>query len=323
MRMRKRSSLKYPWAGWLVSLAAMALAGSSAAVGGRGLRLRLTRKKPPAPPSSSCSGSGGAGQKGRTSNHCSWLDQEGLSESEELWRTLVLRSVNSNLNEANQEMPALPAFFDKNTRNENAQEPAIFTVGTEEFKWIPFPSAFQFIGDQFKNPDSYFTKEKPRLVPCEHEQGEGQQSNGPSPQEASTVGPENWEPRPSSGAGVKRPLEPRDSSIRASKSRLPQLSQLKKKQRLRAERDASSPGSPQTFAEGPSPPSWKKPGYSLYLEGVGAEKEATATAATSQRMVELDGCPMCQIPFTGKLSQLDIDSHLAKCLSESIEDVIW
>ncbi|XP_007505881.2 Fanconi anemia core complex-associated protein 20 isoform X1 [Monodelphis domestica] len=303
----------------------MALAGSSASVGARGLRLRLTRKKPLAPPSSSCSGPGGEGQEGRTLNHCSWLDQEGLNESEELWRMLVLRSVNSNLNAANQEMPALPAFFDKNTRNENSQEPAIFTVGTEEFQWIPFPSAFQFIGDQFKNPDSYFTKEKPHQIPCEHEQGEGQQSSGPSPQETSTMGPEKWEPKPSSGVGVKRPLELRDNGVKASKSRFTQLSQLRKKQRLRAEGGAFSPASPQNFVVGsssPGPPPWKKPGNSLCLEGVGVEKEATATAATSQGMVELDCCPICQIPFTGKLSQLDIDSHLAKCLSESIEDVI-
>nr|XP_013226579.1 Fanconi anemia core complex-associated protein 20 [Columba livia] len=37
----------------------------------------------------------------------------------------------------------------------------------------------------------------------------------------------------------------------------------------------------------------------------------------------LDSCPMCLIRFSGTLSQLDIDGHLARCLSESADDVMW
>ncbi|XP_009080242.1 PREDICTED: Fanconi anemia-associated protein of 20 kDa [Acanthisitta chloris] len=37
----------------------------------------------------------------------------------------------------------------------------------------------------------------------------------------------------------------------------------------------------------------------------------------------LESCPMCQVQFSGRLSQLDIDAHLAKCLSESAGDVMW
>ncbi|XP_027711052.1 Fanconi anemia core complex-associated protein 20 [Vombatus ursinus] len=303
----------------------MALSGAEA---GRGSRLRLTRKKPPAPRSSSCSGPGGGGQEGRTSNNRSWLDQEGLNESDELWKLLVLRSVNSSLHQASQEMPDLPAFFDQSARhNENSQQPALFKVGTEEFQWTPFPPAFAFAG-QLKNPDSsHFTKEKPTQILYEQEQ-RVDQSGGPSCQGASALGRENLEPRPDGGAGVKRPSEWRDSSIGASKSGLPQhapLSQLRKKQRLWVEGDTSSPASPQTLTLEVSHPGrspLKKPSRSLCSEGARVEKDATS-AAVSQGIVVLDGCPMCQVPFTGKFSQLDIDSHLAKCLSESIEDVIW
>ncbi|XP_020827493.2 Fanconi anemia core complex-associated protein 20 [Phascolarctos cinereus] len=297
----------------------MALPGAAAA---RGPRLRLMRKKPPAPPSSSCSGAGGGGQEGRTSNIPSWLDQEGLNESDELWRLLVLRSVNSSLHEASQEMPDLPAFFDKNTRNDkSSQQPALFKVGTEEFQWTPFPPAFTFVG-QFKNPDSsHFTKGKPALILHEQAQGVGQ-SSGPSSWGPSAGGRENLEPRRDHGTGVKRPLERRDSGIEASKSRLPQR---RKKQRLWGEGDASSPASPQTLTSGVSRPGYsssEEPRHSLCSEGARVEKDA-ASAAVSQGIVALDSCPMCQVPFTGKFSQLDIDSHLAKCLSESIEDVTW
>nr|XP_025038463.1 Fanconi anemia core complex-associated protein 20 isoform X2 [Pelodiscus sinensis] len=54
------------------------------------------------------------------------------------------------------------------------------------------------------------------------------------------------------------------------------------------------------------------------MEGL-KEKAEDQRAGT----VTLDSCPMCLIQFTGTLSQLDIDSHLAKCLSESADDVIW
>ncbi|XP_061207657.1 Fanconi anemia core complex-associated protein 20 [Neopsephotus bourkii] len=37
----------------------------------------------------------------------------------------------------------------------------------------------------------------------------------------------------------------------------------------------------------------------------------------------LDSCPMCLICFSGMLSQQDIDGHLAMCLSESTDDVMW
>ncbi|XP_043852148.1 Fanconi anemia core complex-associated protein 20 [Dromiciops gliroides] len=306
----------------------MALPGAAAAAG-RGSRLRLTRKKPPAPPSSSSSGLGGGGQKGRASNSCSWLDQEGLNESDELWRLLVWRSVSSSLNRASQEMPDLPAFFDKSTRNdENSQQPVVFKVGTEEFRWIPFPPAFPFVGGQFKDLDSSPITEEtpPPRAPQEQEQGVGPQSSGPSSWAAGSC--ESQDPRPGSGAGVKRPSERRDGSTKAVKSQLPQpaqLSQLRKKQRLREEGGASSPAAPQTLAPtGVTPAgrsSLRAPDHNL---GPGAREEKdTASATAGQGMVALDGCPMCQVPFTGTLSQLDIDSHLAKCLSESIEDVLW
>ncbi|XP_062821618.1 Fanconi anemia core complex-associated protein 20 [Anolis carolinensis] len=36
--------------------------------------------------------------------------------------------------------------------------------------------------------------------------------------------------------------------------------------------------------------------------------------------IQLEKCPLCQMHFTGNWSQLEIDSHLAQCLSESTDD---
>nr|3WWQ_C Chain C, Fanconi anemia-associated protein of 20 kDa [Homo sapiens]3WWQ_F Chain F, Fanconi anemia-associated protein of 20 kDa [Homo sapiens]3WWQ_I Chain I, Fanconi anemia-associated protein of 20 kDa [Homo sapiens]3WWQ_L Chain L, Fanconi anemia-associated protein of 20 kDa [Homo sapiens] len=40
-------------------------------------------------------------------------------------------------------------------------------------------------------------------------------------------------------------------------------------------------------------------------------------------MAALRSCPMCQKEFAPRLTQLDVDSHLAQCLAESTEDVTW
>ncbi|XP_026718337.1 Fanconi anemia core complex-associated protein 20 [Athene cunicularia] len=43
----------------------------------------------------------------------------------------------------------------------------------------------------------------------------------------------------------------------------------------------------------------------------------------SEASSTLESCPMCQMDFSRTLSQLDIDGHLARCLSESTDDVVW
>ncbi|XP_075695762.1 Fanconi anemia core complex-associated protein 20 isoform X2 [Rhinoderma darwinii] len=47
-----------------------------------------------------------------------------------------------------------------------------------------------------------------------------------------------------------------------------------------------------------------------------AEKPAKATSS-------LDNCPICLKPFPKPFSQLDLDGHLAQCLSETTVDVVW
>ncbi|XP_066428800.1 Fanconi anemia core complex-associated protein 20 [Eleutherodactylus coqui] len=46
------------------------------------------------------------------------------------------------------------------------------------------------------------------------------------------------------------------------------------------------------------------------------EKSADATSS-------LDNCPICLMQFPKQFSQLDMDSHLAQCLSETTVDVVW
>ncbi|XP_038388004.1 Fanconi anemia core complex-associated protein 20 [Canis lupus familiaris] len=58
-----------------------------------------------------------------------------------------------------------------------------------------------------------------------------------------------------------------------------------------------------------------------------ASPEPRGTPGAPEQLWEaspsLRSCPMCQVDFAPRLAQLDIDSHLAQCLAESTEDVVW
>ncbi|XP_016807962.2 Fanconi anemia core complex-associated protein 20 isoform X3 [Pan troglodytes] len=97
-----------------------------------------------------------------------------------------------------------------------------------------------------------------------------------------------------------------------------------------------------TFSWTPFPPDLWGPGRSYrLLHGAGGHLESPARSlpqrpapdpcraprVEQQPSVEgaaaLRSCPMCQKEFAPRLTQLDVDSHLAQCLAESTEDVMW
>lgn len=49
----------------------------------------------------------------------------------------------------------------------------------------------------------------------------------------------------------------------------------------------------------------------------------TQECVSVQSPPALLSCPLCQKAFDPTLTQLDVDSHLAQCLAESTEDVVW
>ncbi|CAO2590248.1 Fanconi anemia core complex-associated protein 20, partial [Lemmus lemmus] len=50
---------------------------------------------------------------------------------------------------------------------------------------------------------------------------------------------------------------------------------------------------------------------------------STEECVSVQNPPVLLNCPLCQKAFDPKLAQLDVDRHLAQCLAESTEDVVW
>ncbi|XP_035759480.1 Fanconi anemia core complex-associated protein 20 [Egretta garzetta] len=74
-----------------------------------------------------------------------------------------------------------------------------------------------------------------------------------------------------------------------------------------------------SFGEARYAPAEEKPP----LVSVPGTESCKTTEDQSEGPSTLDSCPMCLIRFSGTLSQLDIDGHLARCLSESADDVMW
>ncbi|XP_040843518.1 Fanconi anemia core complex-associated protein 20 [Ochotona curzoniae] len=79
---------------------------------------------------------------------------------------------------------------------------------------------------------------------------------------------------------------------------------------------------PQTFSWPPFPQAAGRPGAGERL-GTPTRSPRPESPSTPPGAPALRNCPMCQQEFGPELVQLDIDSHLAQCLAESTEDVLW
>uniref|UniRef100_UPI00398F7AB8 uncharacterized protein isoform X2 n=1 Tax=Pristiophorus japonicus TaxID=55135 RepID=UPI00398F7AB8 len=71
--------------------------------------------------------------------------------------------------------------------------------------------------------------------------------------------------------------------------------------------------------------------HSFIVDGLCATSKMSAEGAVNKGRpdgqaeggMDLESCPMCLVRFPKGFTLLEVDSHLAKCLSESTEDVIW
>ncbi|XP_018592055.1 Fanconi anemia core complex-associated protein 20 [Scleropages formosus] len=58
-------------------------------------------------------------------------------------------------------------------------------------------------------------------------------------------------------------------------------------------------------------------------ERIADQDSAVGADGSSRGGDSLESCPMCLMRFPAGFSQMDCDSHLAKCLSEMNEDITW
>ncbi|KAM9115862.1 Fanconi anemia core complex-associated protein 20 isoform 4-T4 [Pangshura tecta] len=232
--------------------------------GGGKLRLK-PRKAPPGRSREPSPGREPPARRQTLANRYSWFEQQGLSESENMWM-LILKAVNPDLKPTSWEtVPSLPEFFGQNSENENPPpKPEVFKVGVKDFQWIPLPSFYKEKALNRKNPSCQISKSQTEHLMEREDQADQNQLNiAPVVEKISLAINDD-------------PGETRSTSAEIKSVDIPKMEGLEEK-----------------------------------------AEDQRAGALT------LDSCPMCLIQFTGTLSQLDIDSHLAKCLSESADDMIW
>ncbi|XP_056319826.1 uncharacterized protein si:ch73-70k4.1 [Danio aesculapii] len=64
-------------------------------------------------------------------------------------------------------------------------------------------------------------------------------------------------------------------------------------------------------------------GAGLETRSPEGSESGSETKSGAERRSELECCPMCLMPFPAGFTQMECDGHLAQCLSEMHDDIIW
>ncbi|XP_069730681.1 Fanconi anemia core complex-associated protein 20 [Phaenicophaeus curvirostris] len=275
----------------------------------------------------------------------SWFEKDELNECEKPWM-LLLKDISHDLQCTDWQMvPSFPEFLGKSSEEESPQKQEVFTVGMKDFQWVSFPS---YCKEKHLNPKDLgspeLTQSQNSLLPEGWGQADrlnslpstaeetgcatiadqvknrvGQDTQGTAkvaaspkscqvPHGRSCVRPSALLP-----SHAEAPCFPQQSRGAVQHSRDNREEEGGKELHLPTHGgNASLDGAREVSAEGtPLPGS---------VPGTGSCKE---TENQSEGASTLDSCPMCLLRFSGTLSQLDIDGHLARCLSESADDVMW
>ncbi|XP_066492919.1 Fanconi anemia core complex-associated protein 20 [Tiliqua scincoides] len=308
---------------------------------GRAGKLSLKRKRPPGdePPPRTLQ---------TFASSSPWFEEQDLSDTESAWVALI-KAMKPPLTYSNLEkVIKLPEFVEKSSRTADTQPiPEMFYVGTKQFEWVPFPLHHREdtkANDPKRQHDS--ANERASLIETEENEDERLKYislvSEQKPPTANECAAEESRMRHSIKQSTKLEIRERNekwphanqldipgpSTISAvsrfsKKFDFPECSKETTikgsgKSRRESERKSSNDAlvhHATSFEATPALPAQESSsaGFSGQAK-LGDDSNATPT---------LDRCPMCQMRFTGTWSKLDLDSHLAKCLSESTEDVFW
>ncbi|KAJ6658812.1 hypothetical protein lerEdw1_019734 [Lerista edwardsae] len=277
-----------------------------------------------------------------------WFEEQGLSDAESAWVALIW-AVEPPLTCLTLEKAIkLPEFLEKSSRTANPEpKPETFNVGTKQFEWVQFP-LYHREDAKASDPQSHYNSanETANLIGRENNEDErlryislvpeqkpltaneraaekSRPRHGIKHSTKLEVGIRNEKCPPAHQQDIPGPSTPATAQGFSKKFNLPECSkkttaQGEGKSRGESERKTSNDALVHhavLFEATPVLPA---------QEGCSASfSDQTKPGDHSRAAPILDKCPMCQMHFTGTWSKLDLDSHLAKCLSESTEDVFW
>ncbi|XP_074883276.1 Fanconi anemia core complex-associated protein 20 [Buteo buteo] len=275
----------------------------------------------------------------------SWFEKDDLNECEKPW-ILLLNTISQDLQCTNwQTVPSFPEFFGKSSDEESLQKQEVFTIGMKDFQWVSFPSFCkekhlkpkdlgshqltqsqidhlhkgQGEADKLSLPS---TAKKTCCVTITHqaENMVGEDTKGISKLDASPKSCKLTQHGSSTHHLTLSQSSPKAFSFQQHCRGTVQNSRENRKENNRKELQIQTHQGNISFGEAryvsaeKPPPLVSVPGTESCKEKMENQSEGSST---------LESCPMCLMNFSGTLSQLDIDGHLARCLSESADDVVW
>ncbi|XP_064253284.1 Fanconi anemia core complex-associated protein 20 [Passer domesticus] len=276
-----------------------------------------------------------------STDRCSWFEKEELNECEKTW-LLLLKDISQDSQCPNWDtVPSFPEFLEKKQQEKSPERQEVFTVGTKDFQWVSFPS---FHKEKCLNPKDLSSQQPTPSQSNEFHKGQGQADklkSLSSTAEKTCRGTSTEQAKTASGADTKgvaeldvspKPRElPGHSSSALAQSPAealgPQQLHTGTVQSSRADRREKGEEKPQIQTHQGELPVGEATGLPAEKPRLGstpgAESHEEKVENQSEAPSALDSCPMCLMQFSGRLSQLDIDGHLARCLSESADDVMW
>ncbi|XP_074970469.1 Fanconi anemia core complex-associated protein 20 [Phalacrocorax aristotelis] len=310
-------------------------------------KLRLKpRKAPPACCREPSPGREPPRRRQALADRCSWFEKDDLNECEDPW-ILLLKDISQDLQCTNgQTVPSFPEFSGKSSEEESLQKQEVFTVGMKDFQWVSFPSfckekclkpkdlsSHQLTQSQIDHlHNGQGQADKPKSLPSTAEKTccvtvtdqaknmVGEDTNGISKLDASPKSCKLAQHRTSTHHSASSQSSAKAFSFQQHCRGTVQDSGKNRKENDSKELQIQTHQGTILFGEARNVPAEKQPPL-VSVPGTESCKEKTENQ--SEGSSTLDSCPMCLIHFSRTLSQLDIDSHLARCLSESADDVMW
>ncbi|KAM6371620.1 Fanconi anemia core complex-associated protein 20 [Pluvialis apricaria] len=310
-------------------------------------KLRLKpRKAPPACSREPSPGRESPRRRRTSADRCSWFEKDDLNEREETW-ILLLKDISQDLQCTTwQTVPSFPEFFGKSSEEESLQKREVFTIGMKDFQWVSLPffskekclepkdlgfhpltqSQIDHLhrgwgqADKLKSLPSTAEKTHCITVTDQAKNMVGGDTKGISKLDVSPKSCKLAQHRTSthhlalSQSSVEAFGFQRHCRGAVQNSRENRKEDDREELQIQTHQGNSSVGEARYVPAEEQPPLASVPGTESCKEKTENQSEGSSA---------LDSCPMCLVCFSGTLSQLDIDGHLARCLSESADDVMW
>ncbi|XP_041427359.1 uncharacterized protein LOC108697634 isoform X2 [Xenopus laevis] len=254
----------------------------------------------------------------------SWLSDINLTATEQTWKEVLNAAFTDLQNVGWDGVPCLPAFDSKVAdKGQNGMaEPEIFKIGEQRFEWFPFPTdSPQHITDQ---RDTMQERHTERTNSAEEQKGSQLSTDiviAPETEETNAQVKERFifnvplvqaKHRPNNSAEHKPHTGHTHSAPKLAISERSHLSQAPEGAEKRHQENIQTNDIVMQDLEEDIRPCSSR-----------SQEPRESAKTSSGNAGSLESCPMCLMQFSKRLSQLDIDSHLAQCLSETTVDMMW